>query len=175
MSTERIIRINVNDEIDRLFDDSSLAHGDQPAAVILMGNIASGKTTLRREKYARGYVLIDAAEMFHHMSQGDATLDFPTALLDALEPIGQMVANRAISEKRHIVTEIVGADFPPVNELISALKTAGYHVEVVAVVCELEESIRRNETRGNNISAHYAEPFQQKWIIQSCRQSGGLA
>ena len=37
MENNRIFQINIGSEIDRLFDDSSLAHNDHPKAVILMG------------------------------------------------------------------------------------------------------------------------------------------
>lgn len=170
MNTDRTCEIDVASEIDRLFHDSSLAHAGPPRAAILMGGVATGKTTLLRNDYSQGFVLIDAAEMFHHLSGGDALLDFPGALLEPLVLIGSLVAQRAISERRNIVTEIIGANFAPVEELISALKSTGYGVDVVAVTCDLEESMRRNETRGDNISAYYAEPFQRQWIIGACKQ-----
>jgi formylglycine-generating enzyme required for sulfatase activity len=163
-------------EIDRLFDDSSLAHGDPPRAVILMGPIATGKTTMRIKEYSHGFVLIDAAEMFHHMSRDNAFLDFPDAFLEPLATIGPIIARRAVAERRHIVTEIVGADYMLVDNLVTALRSTGYTVEVVAVMCDLEEALRRNENRGDNVSAYYAEQFQRQWIIDACRGTkDGLA
>jgi hypothetical protein len=95
-------------------------------------------------------------------------LDFPDSLLEPLYLIGPLVSQRAISERRNIVTEIIGAEKDPTIELISALKAAGYSVDVVGVTCDFEESVRRNENRGDNISAYYAEPFQRQWIIDAC-------
>jgi hypothetical protein len=97
-------------------------------------------------------------------------LDFPEALIDQLESIGPQIARRAVAERRNIVTEIIGAELVPTEKLISALKLAGYSVEVVAITCELEESIRRSANRGDNISAYYAEQFQRQWIIDACSQ-----
>jgi formylglycine-generating enzyme required for sulfatase activity len=162
--------IDIESEVDRLFDDSSLAHGDPPRAVILMGSIATGKTTMRSKEYSRGFVLIDAAEMFHHMSRDNVFLDFPDAFLEPLATIGPIIARRAVAERRHIVTEIVGADYTLVDNLLSALQSAGYTVEVVDVMCDLEEALRRNENRGDNVSAYHAEQFQRQWIIDACRQ-----
>ena len=169
MNSDRILDIDIGNEIDRLFDDSSLSNGTKPRAIILMGGVAAGKTTLRQNKYSHGFVLIDAAEMFHHAS-AEAYLDFPDALLELLELIGPLVAQRAISEQRHIVTEIIGAEREPTVELIEALRKAGYYVEAVGVTCDLEESIRRNQERGDSISAYYAEPFQRRWLIDACAQ-----
>ena len=177
METDRIFQIDICSEIDRLFEDSSLAHNGRPKAVILMGGVATGKTHLRVKNYSQGFVLIDAAEMFHHLSHGDAMLDFPDAFLEPLGLIGPLVSQRAISERRNIVTEIIGADKAPTFELIEALKAAGYLVDVVAVTCDFEESVRRNEDRGDNISAYYAEAFQRQWIIDACGEfaSGSVA
>ena len=169
MNADRILEIDIGNEVDRLFDDSSLSNGATPRVIIIMGGVAAGKTTLRQSKYSRGFVLIDAAEMFHHLS-GEAFLDFPDALLEPLELIGSLAAQRAISERRHIVTEIVGAEPEPIVELIEALKKVGYDVEVVGVTCDLEESLRRNQERGDNISAYYAEPFQRRWLFSACAQ-----
>lgn len=168
MQDNRAVPINLKNEVDCLFDDSSIPLNRAPTAAILMGGVATGKTTLRLRDYSRGYVLIDAAEIFHRLSRGDAMLNFPDDLLEPLEHVGSRVAQRAIAEGRNIVTEIVGADFDPVNELLQALEATGYRVEVVALTCELEEAIRRNECRGDNVSAYFAEPFQRAWIVAAC-------
>jgi dephospho-CoA kinase len=170
MDRDRTFEINIETVIERLFDDASLATEGRPKAAILMGGVAAGKTTLRCKNYSRGFVLIDAAEIFHHLSNGDPMLDFPEALIDQLESIGPQIARRAVAERRNIVTEIIGAELVPTEKLISALESAGYSVEVVAITCELEESIRRSANRGDNISAYYAEEFQSQWIIDACSQ-----
>ena len=47
-------------EIASRLPEEARASG-QPAIVIIMGPICAGKTTLRRQKYASGHVLVDAA------------------------------------------------------------------------------------------------------------------
>lgn len=61
MNADRILEIDIGNEVGRLFDDSSLSNGVKPRAIILMGGVAAGKTTLRQSKYSHGFVLIDAA------------------------------------------------------------------------------------------------------------------
>jgi hypothetical protein len=175
MSDEKWFEVDFIAETDRLFDDSSLANNTRPTAAIIMGGVAVGKTTVRLQDYSQGFVLIDAAEIFDHMSMslGESMLDFPDALLEPLELIGRQVARRAVSERRHIVTEIIGAELVPTEELMSALKSAGYSIEGIGITCDLQESIRRNENRGDNISAYYAEPFQRQWIIDACSDVAG--
>jgi dephospho-CoA kinase len=163
-------QVDIDEEVNRLFNDLSIAESGDPKAVILMGGVATGKTTLRMRDYSQGYVVIDAAEIFHHMSRGDATLNFPDALRESLELIGTQIARRALEERRNIVTEIIGAKPEPTKDLISWLRALGYKAEMVGVTCDVEEAMRRNEARGDNISAYYAERFQRKWIIEACRE-----
>lgn len=170
MTDEKIFHLDVFAEIDRLFDDSSIPSGGQPAAVILMGGPAAGKTTIRKQKYHRGYVLIDAADIFLSLSRGEF-FSFPEAFQEPMDLIGRLAASRALSERRNIITEIIGAETEPAQQLIEALKSIGYAVQVVGVTCNIEEAMRRNVLRGDgNISAHYAEPFQRAWIIDACNE-----
>jgi chloramphenicol 3-O-phosphotransferase len=165
-----VVQINVNAEVDRYFDDSSLSQGNPPRLLIFMGGPASGKTTLRREKCSQGYVLVDAAEIFISLS-GDAYYDFPDDLEEPMMVIGHLVASRAIHERRHIVTELIGADFEATMELIDAMKAIGYKVEAVGVICDVEEAMKRNLARGeDNISCYYAEPYQRAWLLQAARE-----
>lgn len=144
-------------------------HGT-PVAVVLMGGVAAGKTTLRKKNYGIGYVVIDAADIFLSLSP-EQGLDFPDALVGPMEQIGSAVAVKALSEKRSVVTEIIGADQDRTADLIEALKSIGYEVQVVGVTCDVDEAFTRNMSRGpDNISAYYAERFQLNWIISACQQ-----
>lgn len=166
----RIIKWDVNEEIDRLFDESSLCKRGSPIAVILMGGVATGKTTLRKQQYSEGYVLIDAADIFLSLSKGESR-PFADGFDEPMNVIGLLVAKRALYECRNIVTEIIGAEYELTVKLIEALKHAGYRVEAVCVSCDLEESIKRNANRGDDaISSYYAEAFQRKWLIQACEE-----
>jgi hypothetical protein len=170
MAAERVVKVDVKAEVNHFFDDSSVVESGHPTAIILMGGVAAGKTTLRKQDYSQGYVLIDAAEIFHHLSRGDASLDFPEALREPLEIIGRLVTQRALSERRNIVTEIIGSEVEPTKQLIDALVALGYDVKGVQVTCDAAEAWQRNLNRGDNISAYYAEPFQRRWIIETCSE-----
>jgi hypothetical protein len=166
------IHVDFGAEVDRLFDDSSIPASGQPVAVIIFGAVAVGKTTIRKQKYSAGYVLIDAADIFLSLSQGES-LPFPGPLEEPVEIIGMMATQQALSERRHIITEIVGAEAEPVKQLIGALRSIGYEVQGECIDCDIDEACRRNESRGDdNISAYYAEPYQRKWIVDTC---GALA
>lgn len=163
------LTIDFDAEVDRLFNDSSVPADGKPVAVILWGGIATGKTTVRKQKYSLGYVLIDAADIFNSLSQG-RFLPFPGPLEEPMNLIGRLVARRALSERRNIVTEIIGTDAQAVMELIGALRSIGYSVQGVGLTCDVEEAVRPNESRDDDISAYDAEPFQRAWIIKACRE-----
>jgi hypothetical protein len=165
---------NINEEVGRYFDDSSIHQGTAPRLVILMGGPASGKTTFRKERYSTGYVVVDAAEIFLSLSRGDF-FPFPEAFEQPMDTIGELVARRAVTEKRHMVTEFIGADYAPISALIDAMQAIGYHVEVQALTCDMEEAQRRNLSRGeDNISCYYAEPYQRRWLYNAATSAHNL-
>src|SRR5437899_503582 len=106
MPSERGIQFDIASEVDRYFDDSSLRRGVEPRIVILTGGTGAGKTTIRKERFSTGYVLVDAAEIFLSLGRGKY-FAFPDGLEQPMEIIGRLVARRAIFERRHIVTELI--------------------------------------------------------------------
>jgi hypothetical protein len=166
-----VFSVDFNAETDRYFKPDSVPAEGHPCLVLIMGGPATGKTTVRRQNYSTGYVLIDAAEIFISLSRG-GYYDFPDAFLEPMDLIGRIVANRAISERRHIVTEIIGSDFDETTELIDAMRSIGYRIEAVGVTCDIEEAMKRNLSRGeDNISSYYAEPFQRQWLIDAAQEA----
>lgn len=157
----------VRTEVERLLDPSSLSNGEQPKIVLIVGAVAVGKTTLRRERCSTGYVLIDAADIFLSL-QGDAFLTFPGPLEEVMERVGESVAARAIIERRHIVTELIADDREATEELCRAMSAAGYSIDVAGLTCDLDVALDRNMSRGdNNVSAYYAEPYHRRWLTQA--------
>lgn len=161
---------DIGAEINRYFDEFDDSEIFDPTAVILTGGVAVGKTTIRKEKYSEGYVLIDAAQVFHNLCGDNVGLNFPDDLKEILEFVGNQVTRRALAERRHIVTEIIGADVEPTLSLTSSLIALGYEVQVEHIIGDPMESWERNVTRGDNISAYYAEPVHRKWIVDACRE-----
>jgi uncharacterized protein (DUF736 family) len=165
MKTHRYIKIDVDAEVENYFDESSENHGEAPDFAIVMGGPAVGKTTLRKQNFSKGYVLVDAADIFIRLSKGQS-LDFPEDLEEPMEIVGTMIAGRAVADRRNIVTELIGADYDATVELIEAMRSIGYKISVNGVNCDVEEAQRRNMARGDdNISCYFAEEFQRKWLV----------
>jgi hypothetical protein len=160
--------IDVFAEADKFFDDSSKTDGN-PRFVLITGSAAAGKTTLRKLHFTKGYVLLDAGQIFLNLSRG-GHYDFPDAFLEPLDIIGHLVAARAITERRNIVTEMIGVNLQSIKTLLEALIALGYETEGQLVKCDGAERVRRNENRSpDNISAYYTEPFHQRWLLEATK------
>ncbi len=167
MQNEHVFEFNIGAEINRYFDDSSLPDGADSRIVIFMGGVACGKTTLRKQRYSTGFVLVDAAEIFLNLSRG-SFFPFPEAFEEPMQIIGSIVAKRAIAERRHIVTELIGAELQPAKDLIDAMLAIDYKVDLQAITCDVKEAQRRNLNRSDDcISAYYAESFQREWLREA--------
>lgn len=155
--------------VDRYFDESSLCSHAKPKAMFLMGGPAAGKTNIRRRQFASGYVLVDASDVFAHLS-GQQRTSFPGNFERVMEIVGMCVAQRAIAERRNILTEVIGANFDATIELIEAMREASYDVAISAVTCSIAEAQRRNLARhDDDVPCFYAEPYQRRWLIEASR------
>ena len=160
-------RYDITALVERHFSDDSRPGAQPPEFVLLIGGPAVGKTTVRKQRFSRGYVVVDAAEIFV-MLDGWKDQPFPGELEEPVNLVGALVAQRAITERRNIVTELIGADYAPTIALIEAMNNAGYQVMVNAVNCDIDEAARRNFARGNDeISAYFSEPYQRQWLIDA--------
>ena len=170
--TRRVIDLfNLKAEADRFFDDSSLAQGVAPQFVLILGPVATGKTRFRRQKYEQGYVVVDAADVFINLSRG-RYVDFPSGLEGTMDTIGATVARRAVRERRHIVTEIIGHEYGPTCQLIDAMLAIGYKIDVVYIHKDVAEAWKWNLSRSDsNISAYYTEPFHRKWLLDAAAEA----
>jgi hypothetical protein len=159
-------------EAARFFDDSSLG-SKPPKLVVICGGVCAGKTTMRRQQYGTGYVVLDAVEIFLDLCRGDS-FDFPGPFTHRLNCIGSAVAKRAVHEQRNLVTELIGDREPILSALLDAFRACGYHVEFVYVRCDMTEAWRRNQNRGeDNISAHYAQEFHERWLLDAAALRAG--
>ena len=168
----RVVEVSLDEAVEAAFDDSSRSDGPVPTPprfVLVCGTPASGKTRLRHAKYARGYVSVDAGDIFRRLPDHEA-MDFPGEHAWMVDAIGSAVAARALEERRHVVTEVFGLDQPATVELIEAMKAAGYRTEVVGVRASVEQSVAWNEERGlDNVSSYFTDEFNVRWLRDAAR------
>jgi dephospho-CoA kinase len=161
----RELRFSVDEEIGRFIDGSFVARpGERPEFVLLLGGVAAGKTTIRKQRYSKGYVVLDAGEIFLNLCQG-ANYEFGKDLDEVVDVIGYLIALQAMRERRNIVTEMTGG---PCEEMIEAMLSVDYKIDVPYVHCDVETAMQRNSNRvGSDISAYYSGPYHARWIIRA--------
>ena len=142
--------------------------GAVPQALIVTGPIGVGKTFYRRTQLREGYVHIDSADIFHELSAGNPTLDFPNAFSDEIEMSGRALTRRALTSRLNIVLETPGHEAEHMIRLIDSLKSIGYHVEVAALAADRETCEARHASRGDNVSSYWAGPIHVSWVISEC-------
>lgn len=167
---DRILSVDPAVEVNRFFDDSSRSMREPPRFVLLTGGSGSGKTTVRQQRYTPGFVVVDAGEIFFSLCQGKK-LQFPDWLEEPMEMIGRWIARKAMEERRHLVTEIVGAKLETVDTLMDAMQRIGYASELAFVDCDPKSACMRNLARKDDwISATYSEPYHLRWLIESANE-----
>jgi hypothetical protein len=113
-------------------------------------------------------VHIDSADIFHELSRGDATLDFPDAFASEIEHIGRALTKAAIDQKLSVVVETPGHDQDELITLINSLKKVGYQVEVQALATDRDSCEAQHANRGDNVSSYWAAPIHVNWVVQEC-------
>lgn len=154
--------------IDSRLESALHCPSTPPVAVIVVGPIAAGKTTHRKTRLGSGYVHIDSADIFHELSRGDATLDFPDAFASEIEHIGRALTKAAIDQKLSVAVETPGHDQDEIITLVNSLKKVGYQVEVEALATDRETCEAQHATRGDNVSSYWAAPIHVNWVVQEC-------
>ena len=158
-------QVDLAAEAERFFDDTSLPGERPPRFVLLLGGVSSGKTWTRRRRYKRGFVIVDAAEIFISLSRG-GYYDFPDGLAEPMHAVGSLVAARAVAERRGLVTEMLATDRERFESVFRAMVAAGYKAEVVWIECDMQEAARRNASRGDyDISAAFCQDFHRQWLL----------
>lgn len=77
-------------------------------------------------------------------------------------------ATAAVHARLDIVTEVIGIPPAAMIELIDSLLAIGYKADVVHVGKDMYEAWEWNLARSeNNISAHYAEEFNIRWLSKA--------
>ncbi|MFZ2266248.1 MAG: AAA family ATPase [Azonexus sp.] len=165
--------MNLQSLIDSRLSSASPSVPGSPEAIIVVGPIASGKTTFRKTTLGSGYVHIDSADIFHELSNGDPTLDFPTAFLSEIDYIGRHLTKEALDRQLPVVLEAPGHDAEQLISLINALKSIGYKVEISALSTDEETCELQNATRGDNVSSYWAAPIHVEWVIAECELRRG--
>ncbi len=131
---------------------------EEPEFVIFMGGVAAGKTTIRHENYASGYVHFDFGEIFNEIEDefGKAPRLATYAALAS-----NIILTESLKKKKNIVIEIIGETEEPIKPIIGKMRDLGYKVSLQAITCDVQEAYSRHikavEEDSRYISAHFTQ------------------
>ena len=99
---------------------------DRPILILILGSVAVGKTTFRRQKIFADYTHIDAGDIFIELSKGEY-YDFPSHLEEEMIAIGRKLMEESIKKQQNIVLELQGSSYDSVKEVIDLADKLGYN------------------------------------------------
>ena len=163
--------IESNDDLSRVVDsffDNGSKTQSPPRAVIVMGGVGSGKTTLRRNKLAENYVQIDGSDIFAQIVDED-TADDLDLYLPIIDKIGQEITSRAVREKCDLAIEHTGDNADEMKSIIDKLESIGYIVDISMVNCDPAEAYQRHlaatHVDYHYLSCYFTKDLHTKWIL----------
>ncbi len=160
--------VDVDMESVKFFDDSSFPRGEIPKLVIVVGGNGAGKTTHIHEKFSKGYVIINAEEIYRNIKVFD---DFGEVSQKLVNEIGELIAYRAINERRNIVLEMIADKVGSLDPIIGAMTAIGYKVDIIHISSDIDEAYRRHlnavkEDRGY-LPTYFSEDYHRRCIIKA--------
>lgn len=172
MTKQKIIKFSAKEfmAIEEAFE-SFMKKGDKsnpPLFRAICGPPGSGKTRYRREKYEKGFVVID---------EGDITkkiwplLTSEQKYVDFIGWMTNSLIREAIRERKNIMIEVLLNEEQPLKMIMDKMKDLGYQPEVELIHNDLEKCLENNEKRGkDNISAYYSQDNLFQWLLAYFRE-----
>lgn len=132
---------------------------NSPQFVIFTGGVGVGKTTIRRQKYADGYVHFEFGEICiavkKIVGEDDPKLNSYIALASDL------ILQESIRAKKNIVTEIIGDNAAMLTPVIDKMEEIGYKISIQMITADIVESRTRHlkavEEDKDYISAYFTQ------------------
>jgi len=116
--------------------------GNPPDFVIFMGGVGTGKTTLRRQNYADGFVHFDFGEIYTALKK--IVGENNPKLMGYSVLASDLILRACIEAKKNIVIEIIGDNEQLITPIIDKMKEIGYNISIQAITADVEESYKRH-------------------------------
>lgn len=130
-----------------------------PKFVVLMGGIASGKTTIRRAEFSKDYVNLDFGEvdtaLRNFMGKGHPRgIEYCMLACD-------IILKECVLEKKNMIIEIIGDNYNQLAPVLEKMKEIGYEVQARTIISDVVESYKRHllatKEDKNYISSYYTQ------------------
>lgn len=143
-----------------------------PQLVILTGGVASGKTTIRKQKFNDGYVQFEYGDVYTAIKK--AMKADEEKLLKYAFFTSNLILNESLAAKKNIVTEIIGDNEALVSPIIDEMTKKGYKVSINYVHCDPAEAYKRHLKAVKEDKDYWSAHFTQESTILAFYQQLGL-
>lgn len=115
---------------------------DKPQLVIFLGSVGAGKTTMRRDQYAKDFVHFDFGDIQTAVKK--VVGEHHPKLRDYVTLACELILEGSISMKKNIVIEIIGATAEPITAVIDAMTGIGYQIHLTNITLDPMEAYKRH-------------------------------
>lgn len=159
--------------IAKFFDHvPSVPKGQDPVAVITMGGMAAGKSTLVKHLMGDAHDFVDVnpdkvKEELPEFQQGIslgthdgkpvAAKDAAAAVHEESSDVAKELRKRSIAERKNMIIDRSGDDVKKMHDIIRELKAQGYHVRLVMAHVPYEMAQKRAVSRANKEGRYVLE------------------
>lgn len=133
-----------------------------PRFIIVAGGQGAGKSTIIKQKYSDGYVIVDSGKIYRKLTE-TKTID---RVEDDISLIGWALVSDAITTRKNIVIEIIFDKQHPIYEIVEKMIDIGYKVEIEYVNADIVAAWERYLKNRDNISSGYTEKQTLSWFTQ---------
>lgn len=145
-TSKEVIKFNIDEynkiiEIAEPFWERGISE-NPPKFIVFMGGVGSGKTTIRKQEYATGYVHFECGEILNaidkELERGDPRLSSYATLASNL------ILNESLTKKKNIVIEIIGDNYSLIEPVLEKMKELGYETFLKFINCDPVEAYKRH-------------------------------
>jgi hypothetical protein len=141
------------------------ASGNPPEFVIVMGGVGVGKTTIRKQNYAQGYVHFDYGDVNTALRKivGEEHPKLTGCTVLACD----LILRACIEGNKNMVIEVIGENEKLITPIIDRMKDIGYHVSIQAITGDIAESYQRHLKAVDEDADYISAYFTQKGTLAS--------
>jgi hypothetical protein len=143
-----------------------------PNLVIFMGGVGVGKTTIRKQKYAEGYVHFEFGEILTATKK--IVGENNPKLTSYATLASNLILKESLSSRKNIVTEVIGDNDKLFTPVIDKMIEIGYKISVQGITADIGESRKRHLKAVEEDKDYISVYFTQGATLSEFYQQLGL-
>ncbi len=174
-SEEEFLNIS---RVVKSFVDTGVSQ-ETPQFIIVAGGVAAGKTTIRRQKYAQGFINFEFREVILALGIGDDIDNLKMEKQKAADMAAfasSQILQEAFHTKKNIVIEVIGDLELYMMLVVDGMKKLGYDVQIEYVYADPVEAYKRHLTAVEDdpsyCSAYFTQQGDFECVLKALEMAG---